>query len=220
MVGKSALLVGASGLVGGELLNCLLSGQEYSKVLILVRKTLGVKHPKLEERTIEFEDLARYEDLFKVNDVFCCLGTTIRKARSQEAFKKVDVEYPLEIARLAKEMRAEKFLIISSMGANPKSSLFYSRMKGLLEQRLKAIGLNSLHIFRPSLLLGDRKEIRFGESVSSFLTKGISFVFVGALKKYKPIDAKTVAIGMYKAAQSNAVVIHTYLSNEIAEIAN
>lgn len=124
MVGKSALLVGASGLVGGELLNCLLTGPEYSKVLILVRKPLGLKHPKLEELLIEFEDLARYKDFFKVNDVFCCLGTTIRKAGSQEAFKKVDVEYPLEIARLTKEMRAEKFLIISSMGANPKSPVF------------------------------------------------------------------------------------------------
>ncbi len=220
MVGKSALLVGASGLVGGELLNCLLTGPKYSKVLILVRKPLGIKHPKLEEQLIEFEDLAQYKDFFKVNDVFCCLGTTIKKAGNQEAFKKVDVEYPLEIARLAKEMQAEKFLIISSMGANPKSSVFYSRMKGLLEQRLKEIWINSLHIFRPSLLLGVRKEIRFGESVSSVLMKGISFIFVGALKKYKPIDAKTVATGMYKAAQSDFVEIHTYLSNEIEEISN
>lgn len=218
MVAKSALLVGASGLVGGELLNCLLIGQEYSEVLILVRKPLGLKHPKLKEHLIEFEDLAQYKDLFKVNDVFCCLGTTIKKAGSQDAFKKVDVEYPLEIARLAKEMRAEKFLIISSMGANSKSAVFYSRMKGMLEQRLKEIWSESLYIFRPSLLLGDRKEIRFGESASAFLTKGISFIFVGALKKYKPIAAETVANGLYKAAQSNSEGIHTYLSNEIAEI--
>ena len=158
MESKSALLVGASGLVGGELLNCLLIGSEYSKVLILVRKPLGLIHPKLEERVIEFEELARYKDCFKVNDVFCCLGTTIKKARSQKAFKKVDVEYPLEIARLAMEMKAEKFLIISSMGANPRSSVFYSRMKGLLEQKIKEISIKSIHIFRPSLLLGNRKE--------------------------------------------------------------
>jgi len=220
MIGKSALLVGASGLVGGELLNCLLTSSEYSKVLILVRKPLGLKHPKLEELLIEFDELARYSDCFKVNDVFCCLGTTIKKAGSQEAFKKVDVEYPLEIARLAKDMRAEKFLIISSLGANPKSSVFYSRMKGLLEERLKEIGMNSLQIFQPSLLLGNRKEIRYGESVSSFLLKGVSFVFVGTLKKYKPIDAKTVATGMYKAAQTNSQGIHTYLSNQIEEMAN
>lgn len=215
---KSALLVGASGLVGGELLNCILIGQEYSKVLILVRKPLGLVHPKLEERVIEFNELAQYKDCFKVNDVFCCLGTTIKKAGSQEAFKKVDVEYPLEIARLAKEMQAEKFLVISSMGANPKSSVFYSRMKGQLEQKLKETWLKSLYIFRPSLLLGDRKEFRMSESISAFLTKGISFIFVGSLKKYKPIAAKTVAIGLYKAAQGKTEGIYTYLSNEIAEI--
>ena len=217
MESKSALLVGASGLVGGELLKCLLNSSEYSKVLIFVRKPLGLKHPKLEERMIEFDDLARYKDCFKVNDVFCCLGTTIKKAGSQEAFKKVDVEYPLEIARLAKKMQAEKYLVISSMGANPKSSVFYSRMKGLLEQKLKEISIKSIHIFRPSLLLGDRKEFRIGESVSSSLTKGISFIFIGPLKKYKPIDAKTVATGMHNAAQNNREGIYTYLSDEIVE---
>lgn len=215
MVGKSALLVGASGLVGSELLNCLLNGTEYSRVLIFVRKPTGLKHPKLEERLIEFKNLPRYKEFFEVNDVFCCLGTTIRKAKSQAAFKKVDVEYPLELAKLAKEMKVEKFLVISSMGANPKSRVFYSRMKGLLEQELKEISIKSLHIFRPSLLLGNRKEFRIGESISASLTKGISFVFVGPLKKYKPIDAKTVAKGMYKAAQSTSEGIFTYLSDEI-----
>ncbi|MBC2724611.1 oxidoreductase [Desulfosporosinus sp.] len=215
MVGKSALLVGASGLVGGELLNCLLNGTEYSRVLIFVRKPTGLKHLKLEEHLIEFNNLPYYKEFFEVNDVFCCLGTTIKKAKSQAAFKKVDVEYPLELAKLAKEMKVEKFLVISSMGANPKSPVFYSRMKGLLEEELKMISIKSLHIFRPSLLLGDRKEFRMGESISAYLTKGISFIFIGPLKKYKPIDAKRVAKGMYKAAQSRSEGIFTYLSNEI-----
>ena len=215
---KLALLVGASGLVGGELLNCLLIGPEYSKVLILVRKPLGIKHPKLEERVIEFEDLALNKDYFKVNDVFCCLGTTIKKAKSQEAFTKVDLEYPVELARLAKEMQAEKFLVISSMGASSKSRVFYSRTKGFLEQELKGISIKSLHIFRPSLLLGNRKEFRISESITAFLTRGISFIFVGSLKKYRPIDAKIVANGMYKAAQTKLEGIYTYLSDEIAEM--
>jgi uncharacterized protein YbjT (DUF2867 family) len=218
MVGKSALLVGASGLVGGELLNCLLNSPEYEKVVILVRKPLGLKNSKLKERVIEFDDLALCKDCFKVNDVFCCLGTTIKKAKSQEAFKKVDVEYPLKIASLAKEMGAEKFLVISSMGANPKSPVFYSRMKGLLEQEIKEIGIKSTHIFRPSLILGDRKDFRLAESVSTFLAKGISFIFVGSLKKYKPIAAKTVATGMYKVALKKSEGIYTYLSDEIAEM--
>lgn len=218
MAGKSALLVGASGLVGSELLNCLLLSKEYSKVSILVRNPLGLKHPKLEEQVIKFEDLAQYKDCFKVEDVFCCLGTTIKKAKSQEAFKKVDVDYPLEIAILSKEMQSDRFLIISSMGANPNSSVFYSRMKGLLEQKLSEIGIKSLHIFRPSLLVGNRKEFRLGETVSTLLTKGLSFIFIGSLKKYKPIAAKTVALGMYRAAQSKPGGIHTYLSHEIAEM--
>ncbi|KJS87675.1 MAG: oxidoreductase [Peptococcaceae bacterium BICA1-8] len=218
MENKSALLVGASGLVGGKLLNFLLASPEYTKVLILVRKPLGVKHPKLEERVIEFEDLAQYKDCFKVQDVFCCLGTTIKKAKTQEAFKRVDMDYPLEIAKITSEMGAKKFLVVSSMGANPKSTIFYSRMKGLLEQKLTEVGIGSLHIFRPSLLLGDRKEFRFGEKVSGFLTIGLSFIFVGSLKKYKPIKAKAVALAMYKAAQRNEEGIHTYLSNEITEM--
>lgn len=218
MVGKSALLVGASGLVGSELLSCLLISQEYSKVIVLVRKSLGLNHAKLEERVIDFEELALYKDCFKVEDVFCCLGTTIKKAGSQEAFKKVDVDYPLEVARLAKEMQAEKFLIISSMGANPNSAVFYSRMKGLLEQKLTEIGIKSLYIFRPSLLIGDRKEFRMGEAVSALFTKGLSFLFMGPLKKYKPITANAVASGMCRAAQNKAEGIHTYISHEIAEM--
>ena len=215
MGGKSALLVGASGLVGGELLNCLLNGTEYSRVLIFVRKPTGLKHSKLEEHLIEFNNLPCYKEFFKVNDVFCCLGTTIKKAKSEAAFKKVDVEYPLELAKLATEMKVEKFLVISSMGANPKSPVFYSRMKGVLEEELKMLSIKSIHIFRPSLLLGDRKEFRIGESISAYLTKGISFIFIGPLKKYKPIDARRVAKGMYKAAQSSSEGIFTYLSNEI-----
>jgi len=193
MTGKSALLAGASGLVGNELLTVLLSAGEYSKVIVLVRKPLGILNPKLEEKVINFEELAQHKNSFKVNDVFCCLGTTIKKAKSQEAFKKVDVDYPLEMARLAQEMQSERFLIISAMGANPDSSIFYSRMKGLVEQKLKESDIKSVHIFRPSLLLGNRKEFRFGEVVSSFFMKGLSFLFFGSLKKYAPIHFKTDA---------------------------
>ena len=218
MVGKSALIVGASGLIGSELLNCLLNSQEYSKVIALVRKPLGIQQAKLEEHVIKFEELARHRNCFKVEDVFCCLGTTIKKAGSQEAFKRVDVDYPLEMARLANDMQVEKFLIISSMGANPNSAVFYSRMKGLLEQKLTEIGFKSLHIFRPSLLLGDRKEFRMGEALSSVLTKGLSFIFKGPLKNYKPITSRAVAEGMYRAAQNKTTGIHTYLSHEISEI--
>lgn len=219
MANKSALLLGASGLVGKELLELLLNSPIYEKVIILVRKPLKREHPKLEEVEIEFEALAEHKEYFMVNDVFCCLGTTIKKAGSQEAFRRVDVQYPLAAARIAKEMGVEKFLVISSMGADHQSKVFYSRMKGLLEHSLKELMLPSLHIFRPSLLLGDRNEFRLGESVAAFMSKGISFLFAGPLKKYRPIEAKTVAQGMVQAAQRQTEGATVYLSHEIEALA-
>ncbi len=218
-MGKSALLVGASGLVGEQLLSKLLNGDEYTKVVILVRKTVGITHPKLEEKVIKFKDLSRYSGSFKVDDVFCCVGTTIKKAKTREVFKMVDVDYPLEMAKLAKENQVKKFLIISSLDADANSFVFYSRMKGLLEKQLKTTGLKSLHIFRPSLLLGIRKESRFGEALGAFLAKGLSFAFVGPLKKYKAISATTVAESMYKIAQRDGSKgVHIYHSDEIAKL--
>lgn len=219
MEGKSAILVGASGLVGGELLSLLLNGEEYSKVIVLGRRSLNLKHPKLDEIIVDFERLDQYKESIRVDEVFCCLGTTIKKAKSKEAFKKVDVDYVLGIARIAKEMKVEKFLIVSSMGANQQSAIFYSKMKGLVEESLKEIGFNYLHIFRPSLLLGQRQEVRSGETAAAFLSKGLSFLLVGRLRKYKPIQAKVVAKGMYNAAQSTNGGYHTYMSDEISDIA-
>lgn len=218
MEGKSALIVGASGLVGNELLSHLLSGEEYGKIVVLVRQSLNIEHLKLEEIVFDFDKMADYKDIFKVDDVFCCLGTTIKKAKSKVKFKKVDVDYPLEMAKLSKDQQVDRFLIISSMGANPNSIAFYSRMKGMLEQQLKELKLNSLHIFRPSLLLGARKETRVGEIVGTLLAKGLRFGFIGPLEKYKPIEAKQVALGMYKMAQSEVTGDHTYPSKEIDEM--
>lgn len=220
MKGKVALIVGASGLVGRELLKLLLAGKEYGRVGALVRKPLGIKHPKLEERIIDFDNMDKHKDCFLVNDVFCCIGTTIKKARSREEFKKIDVDYPVQMAKISKELQVEKFLIITSVGADSNSMVYYSRMKGLLEKQLSAMGLNSLHIFRPSLLLGARDEYRLGEEIGAIFAKGLSFAFVGPLKKYKAIDAKDVAMGMYITAQKQGQGAHVYLSHEISKIAH
>lgn len=220
MQGKKAIVVGASGLVGGELLNLLLNSQEYSKVTVFGRRAVGFKHPKLDEKIINFEHLYQYKDSFGVDEVFCCLGTTIKKAKTKEAFKKVDVDYVLEIADMAKAMNVEKFLIVSSIGADSKSLIFYSRMKGLLEQRLKEIDFTALHIFRPSLLLGQRREVRSGESTAVFLSRALSFIFSGPLRRYKPIQAKAVAEGMYHAAQRTGSGTFLYLYNEIIHISS
>ena len=133
MAGKTALIAGAAGLVGNELLHFLLNGTEYEKVIAIVRRPLELSHPKLVETIVDFDQLEKFRENFIADDVFCCLGTTIKKAKTKEAMWKIDVEYPVGIARLASEQGADKFLLISSMGANPNSSVWYSKMKGKLE---------------------------------------------------------------------------------------
>ncbi|RFU62443.1 NAD-dependent epimerase/dehydratase family protein [Peribacillus glennii] len=216
---KSALIVGASGLVGSELLQILLNEGAYRKITAIVRKPLGIQHPKLEEKTVDFNHLDHYSEYFIADDVFCCLGTTIKKAGTKEEMTKVDVGYPLAAAKLSFENGASKFLVISSMGADPDALVAYSRMKGMLEQELSKVGFQSLHIFRPSLLLGNRKEFRAGESAAGFLFPLLSFLLVGPLKKYKAIQAATVALAMYRAAQSGKKGKTIYLSDEIQDIA-
>lgn len=220
MAQKSALLLGASGLVGGELLTLLLDGDEYERVTILVRRPLTIQHPKLAEVIVDFNLLAEVRDKFRVDDVFSCLGTTIKKAKTREAMNRVDYEYTMSAAKLAKAMGAKKFLVISSMSAKADSPVWYSRMKGQLEADLKQLGLPALYIFQPSLLLGKRNEFRFGETFAALLSKLLPFLFVGALKKYTPIQARTVASGMYNAAHlSNSGTI-TYQSDRIRQLAN
>jgi dTDP-4-dehydrorhamnose reductase len=217
-MGKTALIAGGSGLVGRELLTCLLSGNEYDRVIAITRSSLNITHPKFDERIIDFETLVDEVGFPSVDDVFCCLGTTIKKAKTQEAMKRVDVDYPIALAKLAKKLGAKQYLVISSLGANPNSSIFYSKMKGMLEEGLKQIGFPALLIFRPSLLLGERKEFRLGEWGASILMPVLSLLMIGPLAKYRGIQAKTVANGMYKAAQLKKLGVHVFLSDEIQNL--
>jgi uncharacterized protein YbjT (DUF2867 family) len=197
---KSALVVGATGLVGASLVNMLLEAPEYEKVIVWVRKSTGIKNKKLQEKIIDFESLVTYNFDGKINHVFCCLGTTIKKAKTKEAFKKVDLEYVVSLARKAKEKDVSQFLVISAMGADIKSGVFYNKVKGQMEDELNNLGLRGLKIFRPSLLLGDRTEFRFGEKAAEVVAKCIPFVFKGGFKKYKPVYGDTVAKAMYKVS--------------------
>lgn len=149
---KTALVLGATGLIGKELVKIISENGEYQRVYLLVRRPIEVESDFCEVLIVDFDELNKYHEVFQVTDVFCCLGTTIKVAKTKEAFRKVDYEYPVEAAKLAKENGAEKFLIVSSMGADPKSLFFYSRVKGDVEVALKSLDLPSLHIFRPSLL--------------------------------------------------------------------
>jgi len=215
---KTALILGATGLVGKELVNILIQQKTYEKIHLLVRRPIVSHHPTCEVHVVNFEELHTYRELFQVTDVFCCLGTTIKKAKSKEAFRKVDYEYPVEAAKIAKSCEVEKFLIITAMGANAKSSIFYNRVKGEVEESLDNLSLPSLHIFRPSLLLGDRKEFRFGEKIAAKTSAIINVLMVGPLRPYKAIEAKNVATAMAVVAKVGKSGMNVYPSHKIEQI--
>lgn len=215
---KTALVLGASGLIGKELVNILINKNQYEKIHLLVRKPIGIKNLKCEEHIVDFNHLHKYAELFLVTDVFCCMGTTMKKAKSKEAFRKVDYEYPVEAAKLALEKGVHSFLIVSAMGANSQSLFFYNQVKGEVEEHLKRLNLPTLHIFRPSLLLGEREEFRFGEKMSSKVSGVLNAIMVGPLRPYKAIEAKKVANAMAKMAESDKKGVNIHLSNEIEKI--
>jgi uncharacterized protein YbjT (DUF2867 family) len=218
LAGKTALIAGATGLIGKELLKLLLNGSEYDKVVAIVRRSIEIDHPKLEERIVDFDQLDQYKEIFSVHDVFCCLGTTIKKAKTKEAMWKIDVDYPVMIARLASSQGARKFLLVSSMNADPDSPIFYPKMKGKLEEEIRRIPFETTAIFRPSLLLGERDEFRLGEKMAAAIFTKIPFLFSGPFRKYKAIEGRTVASAMYQAAQIDTAGLAIYPSEKIQEI--
>lgn len=217
---KTALLIGSTGLIGKQLLLNLLESSHYEKVIIFVRKKLELSHIKLEQIIVDFEKIEEIKNLIKGDDFFCTIGTTIKTAGSKEAFKKVDFEYPKQFAQFAQENKVSQFLVISSLGANEKSTNFYLKVKGELETFLKSSNFKSVSVLQPSLLLGNRKEFRLGEKIGELFGKLFPFIFIGNLKKYKPIKAKTVADAIIKIALQNNSGFGIYQSDEIEEKAN
>ena len=205
--------------MGSELLQILLKGEAYDRVIAIVRRSIGIKHPKLVEVVCDFDRLDEVKDCFDVDDVYCCLGTTIKKAKSKPAMYKIDVEYPLEIAQLALQKGASHFLLISAMNANSKSPFFYPKIKGILEEKVRAIPYEAISIFRPSLLLGDRKEFRFGENLAIKMFRAISPLLKDSWKSGMAIEAITVAQAMYNAAQSGGKGTEIYDARAIESLA-
>jgi uncharacterized protein YbjT (DUF2867 family) len=187
---KSALLLGANGLTGGHLLHLLLGSQEYQTVYIYVRRSLGIQNAKLKELIIDFDT---YEGTVDVDTVFCCLGTTIKVAKTKDAFKKVDLEYPVKIAQLQFKAGSKRFLVISAMGAAVDSMFFYSRVKAEMEKLLSNIGYPRLFIFRPALITGERKEHRTGEKIAAGINKILNPILVGPLRKYQSVSALAIS---------------------------
>jgi len=215
---RSALLLGASGLVGGHCLDLLLEDDTYREVVTLGRRFLRRDHPKLKQYLIDFDRLSDQARLVRAQDVFCCLGTTIKKAGSKEAFYKVDFTYPCQAAKIAAQNGAEQFLLVSALGANARSSVFYNRVKGEVESAIGQLSFQGVQIFRPSLLLGERAEFRLVERMTERAATLVRFLLIGSLKKYRPIEARAVASAMIQVAQNHSPGVNVYESDRMQSI--
>lgn len=214
---KTAPLFGASGLVGSFVLKELLKDESFSGIHVFSRKKSVADQPKITEHIIDFNSLENYSDLIKGDVLFCCLGTTIRKAGSQEAFRKVDFNLPVQLAQIASGNKVKKFIVISSLGADAKSSNFYLRTKGEMENEIQKYKFQQISILRPSMLLGARQEFRFGELIGKGVIQITGPLLFGKLKKYRGIHAATVAKAMIKIAKENTDKI-VFESDELQKI--
>jgi len=205
----TATLIGATGLIGGYLLEELLHDSFFDTVKILIRRPLNISHPKLEKKMVDFSDSDSLLVAISNSDVvFCSIGTTQRKVKGdKEAYRKIDYDIPANLARFCKMTGCEKFILVSSAGANRKSKTFYLKLKGETEEAVASAGLYAVHIMRPSVLLGHRSETRIGESIGKGVMKILSFLIP---VKYKPVHAKVVAKAMMQAAKKKEKGVFIY----------
>jgi len=221
MQSQTAVVIGATGLIGSKAVETLLRDTAFDKVRILVRKAFPVTNTKLEVQFVDFnntDDLS--QKIGKGDAIFCCVGTTQKKVKGDlNAYRKVDYDIPVNTARIALTNSFKKYLLISSVGATAKSSNFYLKLKGEVEEEISAMPFESIHIFQPSMLLGQRKEFRFGELIGKVLIQPLSFLLAGSLRKYKPIQASEVAKAMVAAAKKDATGVNIYTYDEIIALA-
>lgn len=215
---RAAIVVGATGLTGTSLVEQLCENDEYVSVTVIARRAPAYTHPKLEVKIRNFDTLEE-KDIEFAHELYCCLGTTIKKAGSREEFEKVDFEYPLTIASLAKKRGILHMLVITAMGANESSPFYYNRVKGKLEHDLMELGLQRLSIIRPSLLVGEREEFRLGEKAGEKVLKLVKPLLVGPLKRSRAIEASQVAKAMIVIAlNGNKQPVTIYQSQELAKL--
>ncbi|MDC0926318.1 NAD(P)H-binding protein [Candidatus Pelagibacter sp.] len=214
---KTALLFGSSGLVGGHLLNQLINDNKYSKIKLFIRKDPEISDPKVEVIKTNFNNLQNHKEDIKGDDCFFSIGTTKQNSPDKNEYRRVELDMPKEIAQIAKLNSVNSFVFVSSGYADPKSSGDYLKFKGEVEEELKKLNFPKLGIMRPSFLLGDRKEKRIGEKIGIFIFKLFSPLFLGPIKKMKPIHSATVAKAMIRTANEN-LEKNIFESNEIAEL--
>ena len=216
---KTALLFGSSGLVGGRLLNQLIEDINYSKIKLFVRSVPEISDPKVEIIKTDFNNLQNHKEDIKGDDCFFCIGTTKKNSPDKDEYKRVELDVPKEVAKIAKSNLVNSFIFVSALYANPKSSGEYIRFKGLVEEELKTLNFPKLGIMRPSFLIGNRKEKRVSETIGIFVFKLLSPLLLGPLKKMKPIHSETVARAMIAVIQ-NDIQQTIFESNEISEISS
>jgi len=209
---KTVLIAGPTGLIGKQLLQLLLEDPHYVKVKAISRKPIDIQNSKLENIVLDFDKLADHAAALKADDVFCCLGTTIRIAKTKEAFRKVDFEYPLALAQVSKSQGASQYLLVSALGANKNSGIFYNKVKGEIEDAISHVLFRCTHIFRPSLLLGNRTEQRAGEGAATAFFKIFGFLIPA---KYKAIDSGKVARAMLTFAKQHDPGFYFHESKEL-----
>jgi uncharacterized protein YbjT (DUF2867 family) len=214
-----ALIAGASGLVGSSLLEQLLAAPEYERVIAVVRRPLALAHPKLQQEIVDFAALEKNGTDLRADDAFCCLGTTLRQAGSQAAFRAVDHAAVLAFAWAARRHGARRLFVISALGADAHSRVFYSRVKGETEEALQIMDFKTLALFRPGLLVGARAQPRWGERLAGALLWLFEPVLLGPLRKYRAIRAEVVARAMLRSAYGEgARGLLIYPSDEIQDL--
>ena len=216
---KTALVFGSSGLIGGHLLNELIQSDNYNKIKLFVRSDHGNNDSKTEIIKTDFNNLENHKEDIKGDDCFFCIGTTKQNSPDKNEYKRVELDVPKKIAQIAKSNLVNSFVFVSSGYADPNSSGDYLKFKGLVEEELKRLSFSKLGIMRPSFLMGDRKEKRVGEKVGIFIFKLLSPLFLGPLKKMKPIHSKKVAKAMIKITNGDFKQ-NVFESNEIVEVSD
>ncbi|PJZ68496.1 nucleoside-diphosphate sugar epimerase [Leptospira perolatii] len=218
MKSRIAIIAGGTGLIGRHLIQELLLDNEWEKVYVLVRKPSPWEHSKLVPIQMNWDDLQSYHFPKDATHAFCALGTTMNRAGSKENFRKVDYQYVIDFAKAAKSSQITHFSVVSALGADANSFVFYNKVKGEMEASLKSLGFIYLGIFRPSLLEGDREEFRFGEKLGSFFAKLINPLLFGPLRKYRSILGFVVAKAMLNAAWALDGGTFVFESDKIAEL--
>lgn len=221
MSGKTAAILGSTGMIGSYLLELLLTDDYFSTVKILVRRPVAKTDQKVEIKLVNYEDPESIKLALEGTDViFSCIGTTQKNVNGdKQLYRKIDFDIPVMAARLGKETGCEKFILVSSVGADNHSGTFYLRLKGELENAIQATGLDAVHIMQPSILLGERKEKRTGENILQESLKLVSGLFFGSLRKYKAIHGKTVAAAMMNTAKKEEKGFFRYTYDEIKKLA-